>query len=79
MNCPRHGIRVTEAPWARSPYARFTLGFEGYAMLLAQTMSMNEARRILRISRTAMLNIAVYWVEELINEEPAEVAAHSTQ
>lgn len=38
-------------------------------MLLAQTMSMNEARRILRISRTAMLNIAVYWVEKAVRED----------
>ena len=69
VSCPNHGIRVTDAPWARSPYARYTLGFEGYAMLLAQTMSMNEARRILRISRTAMLNIASYWVEKAVRED----------
>ncbi len=69
VNCPEHGIHVVDAPWARSPYARFTLGFEGYAMLLAQTMSLNEARRLLRISRTAMLHIAEYWVDRAVREE----------
>ena len=38
-------------------------------MLLAQTMSLNEARRILRISRTAMLHIANYWVEKAVRED----------
>ena len=69
VDCPKHGIHVVDAPWSRSPYARFTLGFEGYAMLLVQTMSLNEARRILRISRTAMLNIATYWVEKAVRED----------
>lgn len=76
VNCPKHGIRVTDAPWARSPYARFTLGFEGYAMLLAQTMSLNEARRIMRISRTAMLNIAAYWVEKAVREDDLSGVTH---
>lgn len=69
VNCKEHGIHVVKAPWARSPYARFTLKFEAYAMLLVQTMSMNEARRLLRISRTAMLHIAEYWVEKAIRED----------
>jgi transposase len=69
VSCAEHGTRVVNAPWAKSPYARFTLGFEGYAMLLAQIMSLNEARRILRISRTAMLHIANYWVEKAVRED----------
>jgi transposase len=69
VSCAEHGIRVVNAPWAKSPYARFTLGFEGYAMLLAQIMSLNEARRVLRISRTAMLHIANYWVEKAVRED----------
>lgn len=69
VSCLEHGTRVVNAPWARSPYSRFTLRFEGYAMLLAQTMSLNEARRILRISRTAMLHIANYWVEKAVRED----------
>jgi transposase len=69
IKCHEHGTRVVNAPWARSPYVRFTRGFEGYAMLLAQTMSLNEARRILRISRTAMLHIVAYWVNKAVKED----------
>jgi transposase len=42
--------------------------FEGYAMMLAETMSMNEARKILRISRTALMHIVEYWVEKAVAE-----------
>ena len=69
IKCGEHRTRVVNAPWARSPYVRFTRGFEGYAMLLAQTMSLNEARRILRISRTAMLHIVAYWVNKAVKED----------
>ena len=54
VKCEEHGIQVVDAPWARR-YARCTLGFEGYAMLLAENMSLNEACRLLRMSRTALL------------------------
>lgn len=59
VNCPEHGIHVVDAPWARRD-ARQTLLFEGYAMMLAETTSLNEARRVLRISRTALMNIVNY-------------------
>lgn len=67
VNCPEHGIHVVDAPWARRE-ARQTLLFEGYAMMLAETTSLNEARRVLRISRTALMNIVNYWVEKAIAE-----------
>lgn len=68
VRCPEHGVRVVKAPWARDSYARYTLGFEGYAMLLAQNMSLNEASRLLRISRTSLLHIVTHWVEKAIKE-----------
>ena len=67
VKCPEHGIHVVEAPWARNG-SRQTLLFEGYAMMLAETMSLNEARRILRISRTALMHIVQYWVEKAVAE-----------
>lgn len=68
IKCEEHGIQVVNAPWAR-PYDRFTLSFEGYAMLLAENMSLNEARKILRISRTALLHIVQYWVDKAVDAE----------
>lgn len=66
-NCREHGIRVVDAPWARKG-ARQTLLFEGYAMMLAETMTLNEARKVLRISRTALMHIVNYWVEKAVAE-----------
>ncbi len=68
IKCQEHGIHVVDAPWARKD-ARNTFLFEGCAMMLAETMSLNEARRILRISRTALMHIVNYWVEKAISEE----------
>jgi transposase len=53
IRCEEHGIHVVEAPWSR-PYSRNTLAFESCAMLLVEHMSLNEASRLLRISRTAL-------------------------
>ena len=44
-------IHVVTAPWAR-PGSRYTLLFESYAMLLVQAMTVNQARKLLRISHT---------------------------
>ncbi|NLA41462.1 MAG: ISL3 family transposase [Smithella sp.] len=68
VQCEEHGVRVVEAPWGR-PYARFTLSFEGYAMLLCEHMSLNEARQALRVSRNALLHIVEYWVNRAVNED----------
>jgi len=67
VNCAAHGIHVVDAPWARRD-ARQTLLFEGYAMMLAETTTLNEARRVLRISRTALMHIVNYWVEKAVSE-----------
>jgi len=72
VNCKEHGIHVVDAPWARKG-ARQTLLFEGYAMLLAADMSLNEARRLLRISRTALMHIVEYWVEKAVSEEKLDM------
>lgn len=68
IKCGKDGIHVVDAPWAK-PYGRFTLAFEAYAMLLAQNMSLNEARKILRVSRGALFNIVEYWVERGVEEQ----------
>jgi transposase len=67
VNCPEHGVRVTDAPWARKG-GRQTFLFEGYAMMLAETMTLNEARKMLRISRTALMHIVNYWVDKAVTE-----------
>lgn len=69
VNCSKHGIHEVNVPGARNSYARFTLGFEEYAMLLCQATAMHEARWIMRISRHVVLNIAIDWAEKAIKEK----------
>lgn len=68
VKCSKHGIHVVDAPWARKG-SRFTLLFESYSMLLAQSMTLNEARKLLRISNTAMTHIVRYWVNKAIDKQ----------
>ena len=65
VKCQEHGIHVVDAPWARKG-ARQTLLFESYAMLLVKSMPINEARKVLRLSWTALRGIVSYWVEEAV-------------
>ncbi len=71
--CKEHGVRVVEAPWARKG-SRYTLLFESYAMLLMKTMPIEQARKALRISHTAMRNILKHWVKKAVeNDDLSEV------
>ena len=60
-------IHVVTAPWARAG-SRYTLLFESYAMLLVRSMTVNEARKMLRISNTSLTGILRYWVKKAVNE-----------
>ena len=73
--CKNHGIHVVEAPWARKG-SRYTLLFESYAMLLMRSMPVEHARKLLRVSHTAMRRILKYWVEKALeNDDLSEVSA----
>lgn len=69
VSCKKDGVHVVEAPWASGPYSRYTLAFEGWAMFLLQSMSMQECSRYLRISRKALVRIANYWVDKAVAED----------
>lgn len=68
IKCQKHGIKVVEAPWCR-PYSRYTLLFESYAMLLCQNMTLDAARKLLRISHTSLTNLVCYWVEKAVKAD----------
>ena len=62
VKCPRCGkIHVADAPWARFR-SRYTLLFEAYAMELVEVLTVEEARKFLRISHTSLTNIVQYYV-----------------
>lgn len=74
-NCKEHGVHVVDAPWARKS-SRFTLLFESYAMLLMQSMPIEQARKLLRVSYTAMHRILRYWVNKAVeNDDLSKVQA----
>lgn len=65
VKCEKDGVHVVEAPWARKG-SRFTMLFESYAMLLLEAMTVNEARKLLRISGTALTHMMRYWVNRSV-------------
>jgi len=68
IKCKNNGIRVVTAPWARKG-SRYTLLFESYAMLLMKSMPVENARKLLRVSHTAMTRILKYWVNKAVDED----------
>lgn len=75
IKCKKHGIHVVTAPWAR-PNSRYTLLFESYTMLLVRSMPVENARKLLRISHTAVTKILRYWVFKAVKEDDlSEVSA----
>ena len=75
IKCKDHKIRVVEAPWARKG-SRYILLFESYTMLLMKSMPIENARKLLRISHTAMRRILKYWIEKAVkNDNLSKVTA----
>ncbi|MEI6578866.1 MAG: ISL3 family transposase [Eubacteriales bacterium] len=68
IKCKEHGTRVATAPWARKN-SRYTLLFESYAMLLMKSMPIENSRKLMRTSHTAMTSILRYWVQKAVNED----------
>ena len=69
VKCPKCGqIHVVTAPWARKG-SRYTLLFEAYAMMLAEKLPLEQARKFLRISHTSLTNIVAYWVKKRMAED----------
>jgi transposase len=69
VKCDKCGkTRVVTAPWARKG-SRYTLLFEAYAMLLAEKLPIEQARKFVRISHTSFTNIVSYWVAKAVSED----------
>ena len=68
IKCEEHKIKVVEAPWARKS-SRFTLMFEGYAMLILADMPILKASVLLRCNEKALVRILRYWVNKAVDED----------
>ena len=59
VRCGEHKTKVVEAPWARKS-SRFTLMFEGYAMLLLADMPILKASKLLRCNEKSLTRVLRY-------------------
>lgn len=67
VNCPEHGIKRIEVPWARKG-SRFTLLFEQAAMTLVREMPVNAAARIMKVTDKRLWRIVFHYIEESLKE-----------
>ena len=64
--CDKCGTVQVNAPFERKN-SRFTLLFEGYAMLLLQDVPRARASRLLRCDEKSLAVILTYWVHDAVN------------
>jgi transposase len=68
IKCDKHGTKVVEAPWARK-HSRFTLLFEGYAMLILADMPILKASKVLRCNEKSLTRMMRYWVQKAVDSD----------
>ncbi len=64
-DCPDHGVKRIQVPWAREG-SRFTLLFEQAAMLLAREMPVLAAARIIGIADQRLWRIVEHYVGQAV-------------
>jgi len=68
IKCEKHGVRVAGAPWARKN-SRFTLLFEGYAMLILADMPILKASAILRCNEKSLVTMMRHWIDKALRQD----------
>jgi transposase len=68
IKCGKHKTKVTDAPWARKS-SRFSMLFEGYAMLILADMPILKASKLLRCNEKSLVRIMRHWVNKAVNED----------
>ena len=74
IRCPKCGSQQVNAPFERKN-SRFTLLFEGYAMLIMADMPVSKTAALLRCDEKALVKILRYWVNKAVDSmDLSEVA-----
>lgn len=73
--CPKCGVNQVSAPFERS-HSRFTLLFEGYAMLLMADMPRRRVSEVLRCDEKSLASILSYWVGKAEGRRSLAEVAH---
>ena len=68
IKCGKHKTKVVEAPWARKN-SRFTMLYEGYAMLILADMPILRASKLLRCNEKSLVRIMRHWVNRAVDED----------
>jgi len=66
IRCPKCGSQQVNAPFERKN-SRFTLLFEGYAMLIMADMPVSKTAALLRCDEKALVKILRYWVNKAVD------------
>lgn len=75
VRCPHCGTKQINAPFERKN-SRFTLLFEGYAMLILADMPRAKAAEILRCNEKSLSSILTYWVREAVSRQDMTNVLH---
>lgn len=67
VQCPKCGVLQVNAPFERKN-SRFTLLFEGYAMLIMADMPISKAAAALRCDEKSLSKILHHWVKKAVDE-----------
>lgn len=69
--CPTHGVRQVNVPWAR-PGSGFTLLFEALALVMCQEMTVSAASRLMGAHANTLWRLLAHYVDRAV-----EAADHS--
>ncbi|CAB4242568.1 protein of unknown function [Methylacidimicrobium sp. AP8] len=68
VDCPEHGVRLAEVPWAR-PGSGFTLMMEAVILMLSQEMPVSQVAKMLKEQDTRLWRILEHYVEKAYRKE----------
>lgn len=67
IECPTHGVRLTNVPWAR-PNSGFTLLFEAMALLMCQQMPVAGVAKVMQANANTLWRLLSHYVEKAVED-----------
>src|SRR5512139_537427 len=65
IECPTHGVRLTNVPWAR-PGSGFTLLFEALALLMCQQMPVAGVAKVMQANANTLWRLLTHYVDKAV-------------
>ena len=67
IECPTHGVRLTNVPWAR-PGSGFTLLFEAMALLMCQQMPVAGVAKVMQANANTLWRLLSHYVDKAVED-----------